>query len=93
MNERETAETMGLQAFTWVMGQPDLFGLFLNATGASQGDLTVLLREPAFLGAVFDFLLEDDARVMGFCDAENLPYPSVMSARMRLPGGDLPHWT
>jgi hypothetical protein len=46
-----------------------------------------------FLGAVLDFLMEDDARVIGFCDEAGLPYGAVMQARGALPGGDVPNWT
>ena len=93
MNGRDSAEATALQAFSWVMAQPDLLGLFLNATGASQNDLPSMVRDPVFLGAVLDFLMEDDARVIGFCDAAVLPYTRVMEARVQLPGGQLPNWT
>lgn len=93
MNRRESAETLALQAFSWLLGQDDLVGLFLNATGAGQGELASLAGDPVFLGAVLDFLMEDDARVIGFCDAHGLPYPAVMQARQELPGGQLPNWT
>ncbi|GLS86950.1 hypothetical protein GCM10010873_19240 [Cypionkella aquatica] len=93
MNRRESAETLALQAFSWLLGQDDLVGVFLNATGAGQGELAALAADPVFLGAVLDFLLEDDARVIGFCDASALPYTAVMQARQELPGGSLQHWT
>ena len=93
MNRRESAETLALQAFAWLLAQDDLVGLFLNATGAGQGELAALAGDPVFLGAVLDFLLEDDARVIGFCDTAALPYTAVMQARAALPGGELPNWT
>ncbi len=93
MNRRESAETLALQGFAWLLAQDDLVGLFLNATGAGQGELAALAGDPVFLGAVLDFLLEDDARVIGFCDAAGLPYTAVMQARAALPGGELPNWT
>ena len=93
MNRRESAETLALQGFAWLLAQDDLVGLFLNATGAGQGELAALAGDPVFLGAVLDFLMEDDARVIGFCDAARLPYTAVMQARAALPGGELPNWT
>ena len=93
MNRRESAETLALQAFAWLLAQDELVGLFLNATGAGQGELAALAGDPVFLGAVLDFLLEDDARVIGFCDTAALPYTAVMQARAALPGGELPNWT
>ncbi|WP_054007984.1 DUF3572 domain-containing protein [Cypionkella psychrotolerans] len=93
MNRRESAETLALQAFAWLLAQDDLVGVFLNATGAGQGELAALAGDPVFLGAVLDFLMEDDSRVIGFCDAAGLPYTAVMQARAGLPGGELPNWT
>ncbi|WP_426034576.1 DUF3572 domain-containing protein [Cypionkella sp. TWP1-2-1b2] len=93
MNRRESAETLALQGFAWLLAQDDLVGIFLNATGAGQGDLAVLAGDPVFLGAVLDFLMEDDSRVIGFCDDARLPYTAVMQARAELPGGQLPNWT
>lgn len=93
MNRRESAETLALQAFAWLLAQDDLVGVFLNATGAGQGELAALAGDPVFLGAVLDFLMEDDARVIGFCDTASLPYTAVMQARAGLPGGALPNWT
>ncbi len=93
MNRRESAETLALRAFAWLLAQDDLVGIFLNATGAGQGDLATLTGDPVFLGAVLDFLMEDDSRVIGFSDAAGLPYTAVMQARAALPGGELPNWT
>lgn len=92
VNKQEAAETFALQAFTWVLSG-DLADAFLGATGADHSQLGQLARDPVFLGAVLDFLMEDYARVIGFCDAVERPYLSVQEARSALPGGQLPHWT
>jgi len=42
---------------------------------------------------VLDFLLMDDAWVMGFCEAEGLKYDQPMYARAALPGGEQVNWT
>lgn len=93
MTQQESAETLGLQALTWLIGQPEDLGAFMAASGASGADLAGLAGDPAFLGAVLDFLLEADARVMAFCDAAGLPYTAPMQARLALPGGREWHWT
>ena len=93
MNRQESAESIALQALIWLLGQPDVISAFLNASGASQGDLAALAAEPVFLGAVLDFLTEDDARVMAFCDQAGLPYAAPMQARLSLPGAQHTHWT
>jgi hypothetical protein len=92
VNRQEAAETLALEAFIWILNS-EFLDIFLNATGADRGQLAALAQDPVFLGAVLDFLMEDDARVIGFCDASERRYPSVMEARADLPGGQLPHWT
>ena len=82
-----------MQALGWVASDPDRLGAFLNMTGAAAGDLAQSAAEPAFLGSVLDFLLSEDALVIGFCDSQNLPYDLPMQARAALPGGAQWHWT
>lgn len=92
-NERSSAETLALQAMAWVLGEPERAQAFLAATGASPGDLVAQAGEPAFLGAVLDHVLSDDALVTGFCDAAGLPYTAPMQARAHLPGFSQMNWT
>lgn len=84
---------IGLQALGWLAGNEEVLPQFLNATGASVGDLAAGATNPAFLGSVLDFLLMDDAFVIAFCDATNLRYTQPMEARAWLPGGEATHWT
>jgi hypothetical protein len=93
MDGRDNAETVALQALAWLAGQEELLGAFLGATGASLADLAAGARDPAFLGGVLDFLLQDDARILAFCDAAGLPPTAPLAARAGLPGGAQMHWT
>jgi hypothetical protein len=90
---RNTAEIVALQALGWLVGNEDLLPVFMGATGAAEGDLRGAAQDPVFLGSVLDFILMDDAWVIGFCDAAGLPYTRLMEARQALPGGDTVHWT
>lgn len=92
-DRQEAAETLALRALGWLAGNEDLFPVFLGATGASADDLANIAAKPEFLAAVLDFLLTDDALVMGFCDAAALPYEAPIHARSALPGGELVNWT
>ena len=93
MNRQEAAETLALQALTWLAGNDDLFPVFLDASGVSAADIAVDAGKPVFLGSVLDFVLTDDAWVIAFCDAVSLPYGAPMMARMALPGGEQTNWT
>lgn len=89
----DEAQQMAIDALTWIAGSDDLLGVFLGASGASADSLREQAKNPDFLGAVMDFLLMDDAWVIGFCDAHNLTYEQPQIARQILPGGNLPNWT
>lgn len=93
MNRPESAETLALQAMAWLLTDADRTGAFLDATGASPSDLAANAAQPLFLGSVLDFLLTDDALVIGFCDAHALPYAAPLAARSQLPGFSQIHWT
>lgn len=93
MNRQEAAETTALQALAWLVSQPDALGEFLNASGAGQGDLAGLARDPVFLASLLDHLLESDARVIACAEGLGIRYEALREARAGLPGGLNPHWT
>ena len=90
---QESAETVGLKALGWMAGNDELLPVFLGATGASEADVRAGASDPAFLGALLDFIMMDDRWVRAFCDTEGLAYDHPMHARMALPGGEQVHWT
>lgn len=90
---RDAGETLAIQALAWLASQDELLPQFLAMTGAGIDSLRSAAQDPNFLGAVLDFLLAEDARVIEFCDAHHIPYTQPARARAVLPGGDLPHWT
>lgn len=91
--KQENAEAVALQALGWIVGQDDLVGVFLGATGADQSDLRTRAEDPEFLVSVLEFLTMDDEWVIGFCDSAGLSYDMPMRARGALPGGAQMHWT
>lgn len=90
---REQAETIAIRALGWLAAQEGMLQEFLGMSGASVDDLRGGALRPEFLGAVLDFILAEDARVVAYCDEAGLSYTDPMRARAVLPGGDLPHWT
>lgn len=90
---RDFAETVGLQALAWLAGNEELLPVFLGSSGASEADVRNGASDPAFLGALLDFLMMDDAWVMSFCDSVSMPYVRIMQARQSLPGGEQVNWT
>jgi len=92
-HSQESAEVVGLKAVAWMVGNEELLPVFLGATGASEADMRTGVGDAAFLGALLDFIMMDDAWVTAFCDAQSLSYDTPMHARMALPGGGDVHWT
>ena len=90
---QESAEIVGLKALSWMAGNEEVLPVFLGATGASEADMRAGVSDPAFLGALLDFIMMDDQWVKAFCDAAGLGYEQPMYARAVLPGGDQVHWT
>lgn len=93
MFRQESAEAVALQALTWLVGNDDLLPVFLGSTGASLSDLAKGANDPVLLASVLDFVLMDDAWVVACCDAQGLPYETIMAARAAFPGGQQTHWT
>lgn len=90
---RNAAETVAIDALTWLVGNEDLLPVFLGSTGASADDMRGAVTNPDFLGSVLDFILMDDAWVIACCDVQKIPYERLGEARMCLPGGEQRHWT
>jgi hypothetical protein len=93
MTRQEAAETLALQALGWLLSQPEELGGFLSASGAAPQDLAQLARDPVFLAALVDYLLETDDRVLACTKDLGLPATALGEARQGLPGGRDPHWT
>ena len=89
----QAAETLALQALTWIVGHDELRGVFMGAAGLSEDDMRNRASDPEFLGAVLDFICMDDAWVVEFCDMAGAAYTDPMAARAALPGGEQVHWT
>ncbi|MEJ6708796.1 MAG: DUF3572 domain-containing protein [Amylibacter sp.] len=89
----EAAEVVALQALAWIVGNDDLRGVFLGASGASVDDLRTSAADVDFQASVLAFLLMDDQWVIEFCDDHRLDYQTPNQAQQSLPGQGVPHWT
>lgn len=90
---RDAAETLALDALGWIAAEDDLLQVMMGATGIGQDEIATRMSDGDFLASVLDFLLMDDAWIIGFCDARALPYSAPAHARESLPGGQQMHWT
>jgi hypothetical protein len=78
------AEALAIKALSFLAGRPEELGRFLALTGIDPAGLRHAAAEPGFLGGVLDFLLQDEALMMVFADAEGVPPTALARARHRL---------
>jgi len=88
-NESTGAEVVALNALRYLAEDGDRLGRFLALSGASPADLSAMIGEPAFLGGVLDFLLQDESLLVEFAEAENLAPERLRALRARLPGREI----
>ncbi|MDD8022567.1 MAG: DUF3572 domain-containing protein [Paracoccaceae bacterium] len=91
--QQETAYVLALRALGWLAGQDELFEAFLGQSGADAGQVRELAQEPAFLCGVLDFVLQNDAWVIGCAEELGERPEALVQARAQLGGGDQRHWT
>lgn len=91
--KQEIAETEALRVLAWLAAEEDLIDVFMGATGIGHNDIRARAGDPEFLASVLDFVLMDDAWVLGSAGALAVPPERIVQIRQALPGGALPNWT
>jgi len=77
---RETAETIGLEALTFLLAEPRQRDRFLAETGFEPADLVGNADAAHVLGAVLSRLMEDEALLLSFAANQGLAPKDVMKA-------------
>jgi hypothetical protein len=85
----ENAETIALQALAWLAREEDHLARFMGLAGLSVDELRARASEPAFLGGVLDFVLENEALLVAFAEAAELKPEAVARVRRQLPGAPI----
>jgi uncharacterized protein DUF3572 len=85
--EREAAESMAVQALSYIASDGERLGRFLALTGIGPNEIRSAASEPGFLVGVLEYLASDEALLTGFA-AENGMKPEIVdAARLALGGG------
>lgn len=90
---RVAAETLGLEALAFLIGDEKLGPMFLEASGIAPRELAARASEPAVLVSVLNFLMQDDSWLRAFCHATGRSLTDPQRALWGLPGGAEIHWT
>ena len=78
---RKAAETLAIQALTYLAGEPERLARFLASTGISPDSLRAAAREPLFLAGVLDHLATDEVLLTDFAVQANIDPLAVGEAR------------
>ena len=84
--DRDAAESIALQALAFIAGNAEHLAQFMAETGLAAEDLRTRASQPTLLAGVLDFLLADEARLLGFCRHTGLAPERPARARALLPG-------
>ena len=74
---RKAAETLAIQALSFIAADPDRLGGFLAATGMGPGDIRAAARESLFLAGVLDHIAADETLLLAFA-AETKSDPRII---------------
>lgn len=89
----EAAEAAALRVLGWIAGNDEILPVFLGSSGVGLADIKARAGDPDFLASVMDFILMDDAWVLGAAEDCRMRPEEFVQIRAGLPGGALPHWT
>ncbi|MCC7347833.1 MAG: DUF3572 domain-containing protein [Variibacter sp.] len=84
----KVAESLAIQALTFLVEEPERMARFLALTGIDPGQIRQLAQEPGFLAAVLRHLREDEGLLRAFADREGLDPATVGKAAAVLAGPD-----
>lgn len=85
MNQ-EDAEILAIRALGFIADDEDRLTRLIALTGLAADDLRQRATDPGFLGALLDFLLEDERMLMEFVARTGIRPEDPYAARRRFPG-------
>ncbi len=85
--ERVQAEVIGLQALTHMAKYEEILIAYIELSGITPEELRNSADNPATLGSILDYFLQNEKKLISFCQAENIEPEQISKARQLLPGG------
>ena len=80
------AQTIALDALTWVLERENEREAFLTASGSSPGELREGSQDPLLLAAILDHVLSRESSAREFCESRDLTGRDLQLARHVLGG-------
>jgi hypothetical protein len=85
---REAAESLAVQALTYLGSDPERLGRFLTLSGLGPQSLRAAAHAPGFLAAVLEHVASDEALLVAFAAEAGVEPAHVDRARRLLSGGE-----
>jgi hypothetical protein len=83
---REAAETLAIQALSFIAEEPERLNGFLDATGLTPDRLRESANAPDFLAGVLEHMLTNESLLLAFADSAAIDPAAVGRARNALGG-------
>jgi hypothetical protein len=77
---RETAETLAIQALSFLAEEPERLAAFLSTTGVTAETIRDTADEPGFLAGVLEHMLADEKLLIAFADSAGIDPGAVARA-------------
>ncbi len=90
-HRHEASEALALEVLAWLAGDEDRLLTFLQASGLNPGTVRESARDPAFLGAVLDHVMSDEASVVACAGALAIKPEKIAAAWQVLQPPDFDH--
>lgn len=82
----DAAQAVALSALVFLLEDPERTTRFLGVTGIEGPELAQRIHDPAFLGGVLDFLLQDETLLLAVAAAAGVRPERLAAMRRHLPG-------
>ena len=84
----EQAEIISLQALAHMAENEEILIAYIRLSGIEPEELRNSAENPTTLGSILDYFLQNEKKLITFCDAANIDANDVVKARQHLPGGE-----
>jgi hypothetical protein len=84
--DRNTAETLAIMAFSFLMEDDERRRRFLDLTGTDPDQLREAVAQPEFQGAILDYLGTDERILTAFATGADIDPADIERARTALAG-------
>ena len=83
----EAAESLAIQALSFIAGEPERLGRFLAISGIGPEQIRAAAKEPLFLAGVLDHIASDERLLVSFATEIGIDPATIAKARKALGGG------